>query len=88
MKDKINICAVVPARSGSKSIKNKNIINLCGHPILAYSIDIAVKSKIFDKVVFSSDAKSYLNIAKKYNPDYLHKRSKKTHLHWQQIWII
>lgn len=77
MKDKTNICAVIPARSGSKSIKNKNIINLCGHPILAYSIDIAVKSKIFDKVVFSSDAKKYLNIAKKYNPDYLHKRSKK-----------
>lgn len=77
MKDKINICAVIPARSGSKSIKNKNIINLCGHPILAYSIDIAVKSKIFDKVIFSSDAKKYLNIAKKYNPDYLHKRSKK-----------
>lgn len=77
MKDKINICAIIPARSGSKSIKNKNIINLCGHPILAYSIDIAVKSKIFDKVVFSSDAKRYLNIAKKYNPDYIHKRSKK-----------
>ena len=77
MKNKINICAVIPARSGSKSIKNKNIIKLCGHPILAYSIDIAVKSKIFDKVVFSSDSKKYLNIAKKYNPDYLHKRSKK-----------
>ena len=45
MKDKINICAVVPARSGSKSIKNKNIINLCGHPILAYSIDTVFLNK-------------------------------------------
>lgn len=74
---KIKICAIIPARSGSKTIKNKNVITLNKHPILAYSIDIAVKSKSFDSVLFTSDSESYLRIAKKYKPDYLHKRSKK-----------
>lgn len=77
MVKKIKFCAVIPARSGSKTIKNKNIVKLMGHPILGYSVDIAVRSKSFDKVIFSSDSVSYLNIAKRYSPNYLHKRSKK-----------
>ena len=74
---KLKICAVIPARSGSKTIKNKNIIKILGHPLFAYSIGIAKKSKFIDKVVFTSDSNHYLNLASKYKPDILHKRSKK-----------
>tara|TARA_A100001011_G_C14095683_1_gene750522 strand:- start:64 stop:792 length:729 start_codon:yes stop_codon:yes gene_type:complete len=77
MKKKLTTCAVIPARSGSKIVKDKNIIKLNGHPIMSYSISIAKKSTQIDKVVFSSDSKKYLNIAKKYKPDIIHKRSKK-----------
>ena len=54
MKNKLTICAVIPARSGSKTVKDKNIIKLNGHPIMSYSISIAKKSTQIDKVVFSS----------------------------------
>jgi len=81
MKRKIKVCAVIPARSGSKKVKNKNILKINNHPILAYSIAIAKKSKLIDKVIFSSDSKNYINIAKNYLPDILHKRSKKNSSH-------
>ena len=75
MKKKLTTCAVIPARSGSKIVKDKNIVKLNGHPIMSYSISIAKKSTQIDKVVFSSDSKKYLNIAKKYKPDIIHKLS-------------
>tara|TARA_Y100000816_G_C25928411_1_gene484110 strand:+ start:44 stop:790 length:747 start_codon:yes stop_codon:yes gene_type:complete len=75
-KEKLSVCAIVPARSGSKTIKNKNILKLNGYPMLAYSIVAAKKSKLVDKVVFSSDLTKYLKIAKKYKPDILHHRSR------------
>ena len=40
---KNSICAIIPARSGSKKVKNKNIIKILNHPIFAYSIGIAKK---------------------------------------------
>jgi CMP-N-acetylneuraminic acid synthetase len=67
----------IPARSGSKSIKNKNIKLLNGKPILAYSIIVAKKLKFVSKIVVSSDSKNYLKIAKKYGSNFLHLRSKK-----------
>ncbi len=77
MKKKLKICAIIPARSGSRKVKNKNLLPIKGHPILAYSIKIAKKSKFIQKVVFSSDSKKYLKIANRYKPDILHLRSKK-----------
>tara|TARA_B100001057_G_scaffold424599_1_gene447460 strand:- start:49 stop:786 length:738 start_codon:yes stop_codon:yes gene_type:complete len=74
---KYKICAIIPARSGSKTVKDKNIIKVLGHPLLAYSISIAKKSNLIDKVIFTSDSNKYLRIASKYKPDILHKRSKK-----------
>ena len=41
--------ALIPARSGSKRVKNKNILKINGHPLLAYTISAALKSKIFKK---------------------------------------
>lgn len=61
--------AVIPARSGSKGLKDKNIKLLDGKPLLAYSIDAALKSGIFDCVHVSTDSREYADIAKKYGAD-------------------
>lgn len=74
---KIEICAVIPDRSGSKQIKDKNILKFNGKPSLYYSLKAAKICKKIDKVLFTSDSKKYINIAKKYNLDFLHLRSKK-----------
>ena len=58
--------ALIPARSGSKRIKDKNIKLLNGHPLIAYTIRAAIDSKIFDKVVCVTDSKKYKKIAEKY----------------------
>jgi CMP-N,N'-diacetyllegionaminic acid synthase len=54
--------AIIPARGGSKGIPNKNIIDLCGKPLIQYSIEAALNSQL-DKVVVSSDCENILNIA-------------------------
>lgn len=51
--------AVIPARSGSKGLKDKNIIDLCGKPMIVYSIDAALKTEMFDKVIVSTDSNRY-----------------------------
>lgn len=55
--------AIIPARSGSKGLKNKNILNLNGKPLLSYSVEAAIKSGIFDTVHVSTDSKYYADIA-------------------------
>jgi N-acylneuraminate cytidylyltransferase len=74
---KKNVLAVIPARSGSKGIKNKNIKKINGIPLLAYSIKYAMKSRLVDKVIVSTDSKKYLNIAKKYGAEVPFLRKKK-----------
>ena len=49
--------AIIPARGGSKRIPRKNIKKFCGKPIIAYSIEAALKSNIFDEVMESTDDK-------------------------------
>ena len=61
--------AIIPARSKSKRIKNKNIKLFFGKPIIFYSIDLALKSKIFDKVIVSTDSKKIKKIAEKYGAE-------------------
>ena len=74
------IIALVPARSGSKRIKDKNILRIAKKPLMINSLEICKKSKIFDKIHLSTDSKKYSKIAKKfgYEPDFLrsHKFSK------------
>ncbi len=60
------VICIIPARAGSKRIKNKNIINFYGKPIIAYPIIAAQKTKIFKKIFISTDSKKIANIAKKY----------------------
>ncbi len=56
--------AIIPARSGSKGVKDKNIRELSGKPLLAYSIDAAQKSGLFQEVMVSTDSEKYAAIAK------------------------
>ena len=51
--------AIIPARSGSTRIKDKNIINFCGKPLITYSLQTASESGIFDKIHVSTDSKKY-----------------------------
>ena len=62
----MEIIAIVPARLGSKSIKNKNITKLGKHPLLAYSIMAAGLSSYIDKVVVSTDSEEIATISKEY----------------------
>ena len=58
--------AIIPARCGSKGLKDKNILNLAGKPLLAYSIEAAHSSNLFDTIHVSTDSKNYAQIALKY----------------------
>ena len=57
-KNKKTILALIPARSGSNSIKNKNIKIYKGKPLLAHSILIAKRSSFIDKIIVSTDSKN------------------------------
>jgi len=63
------LVAIIPARGGSKRIPRKNIKDFYGEPLIAYSIKTALKSKIFDKVVVSTDDIKIADIAKKYGAE-------------------
>jgi len=64
-KDK-TFLAIIPARGGSKRLPRKNILSLCGKPLIAYSIEAGLKSRYIDKVVVSSDDDEILKIAQKF----------------------
>ncbi|MEQ3307161.1 GDSL-type esterase/lipase family protein [Fusobacterium varium] len=61
--------AIIPARSGSKGLPNKNILMLLDKPILAYTIEAAIKSKSFEKVIVTTDSLEYKEIAEKYGAE-------------------
>lgn len=61
--------AIIPARSGSKGIKNKNIKILNNHPLIYYTINSAIKSKIFDRVIVTTDSKKIAKIANSYGAE-------------------
>jgi pseudaminic acid cytidylyltransferase len=60
------IVAIIPARGGSKRIPRKNIRRFLGKPIIAYSIEAALESKLFDEVMVSTDDEEIAAIAQKY----------------------
>jgi len=70
--------AIIPARGGSKRIPKKNIKNFLGKPIIAYSIETALKSKLFDELMVSTDSAEIAEIAKKYEAKVPFFRSKET----------
>ena len=68
--------AIIIARSGSKGLKDKNIRLLNGKPLMAYTIEAALKSKCFDTVMVSTDSVKYKKIAEEYGAEVPFLRSK------------
>jgi len=64
-----SIIALIPARSGSKRLADKNIRPLAGHPIMAYTIAAARRSGIFSAILVSTDSEEYAKIARKYGAE-------------------
>ncbi len=62
----MNIIAIIPARSGSKGLQDKNIKELAGKPLLAYTIEAAKGAGIFDEIMVSTDSERYAVIAKEW----------------------
>ena len=60
----MRILGIIPARGGSKGIKNKNIKNLNGKPLISYTSEIALKSKFLKKVIVSTDSHEIAEISK------------------------
>lgn len=61
--------AIIPARGGSKRFPRKNIALLAGKPLLAWAIDVAIESGVFDRVCVSSEDHEILDIAEKYGAE-------------------
>lgn len=64
--NKPSIVALIPARSGSKRVPDKNVRPLAGHPLMAYTITAALQSEIFEAVIVSTDSEDYAAIARHY----------------------
>ena len=58
------IIAVIPARGGSKRIPRKNIKPFCGKPMIAYSIEAAIRAGIFDEIIVSTDDEEIADVAR------------------------
>lgn len=70
--------AIITARGGSKRIPKKNIKEFYGKPIIAYSIEAAIKSKLFDVVMVSTDSEEIAETAREYGAEVPFLRSEKT----------
>jgi CMP-N-acetylneuraminic acid synthetase len=66
MHKKMNFLAVIPARGGSKRLPKKNILSLCGKPLIAWTIEAAKKSKYITDIIVSTDDKEIAEISKMY----------------------
>lgn len=64
-----SVYAIIPARSGSKGVKNKNIKLLCGYPMIAYSIVAAKLSHSVERVIVTTDSNEYMELANKYGAE-------------------
>ncbi|RKI37730.1 acylneuraminate cytidylyltransferase family protein [bacterium D16-51] len=85
---KLKSLAVIPARSGSKGLYDKNIKLLNGKPLLAYTIDAALNSGIFDRVMVSTDSEAYAGIAKKYGAEVPFLRSEENSADMVSSWDV
>ena len=86
----MKILAVIPARSGSQRVKNKNIRLLRNHPLIAYSIISAKKTKIFNRIIVSTDSNVIRDISLYYGAEVPFIRPKKisTSKSIDYSWII
>lgn len=61
--------AIIPARGGSRRLPRKNVLDLAGKPLIAWSIEAGLDSKYIDKVIVSSDDEEILNISKQFGAE-------------------
>ena len=80
--------AIIPARSGSKGLKDKNIKELCGKPLLAYSIEAAKLSGRFETVMVSTDSEKYAEIARQCGAEVPFLRSAETSNDTASSWDV
>src|SRR4030043_381549 len=69
MIDKYKVVCVIPARGGSKGVPRKNIKNLAGKPLIAYTIEQALQSQYIDRTIVSTEDKEIADIAKQYGAE-------------------
>jgi len=72
---KYKVLCTICARGGSKGVKNKNIKPILGKPLIAYTIEQAIASKLFEHIVISTDSDDIANITKMYGAEVFFKRS-------------
>lgn len=80
--------AIIPARSGSKGLRDKNVRLMCGRPLLAYTIEAAFESEQFDEVMVSTDSDRYAEIAKAYGANVPFLRSLETSNDTASSWDV
>ena len=76
-KEKLKIICVIPARGGSKGLKNKNLRKVCDKPLIYYPIADALKSNLFDHIFVSTDSENIAKTSKKYGASVPFLRPKK-----------
>jgi CMP-N,N'-diacetyllegionaminic acid synthase len=69
LEQKPEVLAIIPARGGSKGIPRKNIVDLCGKPLIAYSIEVALKSNMITRVVVSTEDEEIAEVSKAYGAE-------------------
>lgn len=80
--------AIIPARSGSKGLPNKNIKPLNGVPLMAYTIKAALDSGVFDHVMVSTDSEEYAEIARQWGAEVPFLRSAETSTDKSSSWSV
>lgn len=80
--------AIIPARSGSKGLPDKNIKELLGKPLIAYSIEAALESKMFDIVMVSTESEKYAEISRQYGAEVPFLRSQVTSCDNSSSWDV
>lgn len=78
--------AIIPARSGSKRLKDKNIKTLKNKPLIAYTIEAAKNSGMFDSIMVSTDSEKYADIARKFGAEVPFLRSMENSLDSTSTW--
>ena len=84
----MNNIAIIPARSGSKGLLNKNIKLLNGQPLIAYTIKAALDSGEFDEIMVSTDSAEYAKIAREYGASVPFFRSHETSSDTASSWAV
>lgn len=80
--------AIIPARSGSKGLKDKNIKKIADKPLLAYSIEAAIQSACFQEVMVSTDSEMYAEIAEQYGAKVPFLRSEENASDHADSWMV